>query len=91
MPALKMPYGEGVVDVSDDAAAAYLAQGWRTVAETVHPAEPKPVPPPQGGPGSGAKVWVKYKLDLGIAEPDDSTLTRDQLIAKIEAAGFPVE
>lgn len=91
MPALRMPYGQGVVDVSDDAAAAYLAQGWVKVGETANVPSAPLDPPAKAGPGSSLKAWLKYKLDLGIAEPDDSTLSRDELIDKIEAAGFPVE
>lgn len=87
---LGMRHFSAVIDVPDSAAAIYLQRGWVQVGSSDHP-EPAPlVPPPHAGRGSSRIAWGKYKQDLGIAEPDDPELTRDELIARIAAAGFEV-
>lgn len=87
---LKQPYGVGVVDVPDHASELYLDRGWVQVGSSDHPAPDPITPPPHAGAGSSRKAWAKYKQDLGIAEPDDPELTRDELIARIAAKGFEV-
>lgn len=87
---LRMPFGVAVVDVPDEASARYLESGWVQVGASEHP-EPSAIePPPQAGAGSSRKAWAAYKQALGIAEPDDPELTRDELIARIAAKGFEV-
>lgn len=93
MITIRSPYGGGPLEVADDAVEVFLSAGY--VREAVHapPVESKPTltPPPQGGPGSGAKVWQKYALDLGLAWAEDSEVTRDEFIERIAEAGFPVD
>lgn len=96
MPDLSYPGLTASITVPDDSAGVFVAAGWKILslpaAETPVIAAPvKKDPPPQSGPGSGAPAWRKYKSELGIATPEDAELGRDELIDKIEAAGFPVE
>jgi hypothetical protein len=48
-----------------------------------------PIPPPQGGPGSGKDAWAAYAANLDVQVPDDAG--RDDIIAAIRDAGHPVE
>lgn len=93
MITIRSPYGGSSLDVADDAVEVFLAAGYVRVTVTAPPvtSKPKPTPPPQGGPGSGAKVWQKYALDLGLAWAEDSEVTRDEFIERIAEAGFPVD
>jgi hypothetical protein len=92
MTTLRLPYGGGPVEVADADAEMFIGLGYVRVSN-----EPSRVtdstdlvPPPQGGPGSGVKAWQKYALDLGLAWAEDSEVTRDEFIERIEEAGFPV-
>lgn len=86
-PGLSVP-----ISVPEDSVEAFIQQGWKIASA---PADEPPVtpsvfsPPPISGPGSGAKAWQKYKTDLQIATAEDLELNRDELIASVEAAGFP--
>lgn len=44
--------------------------------------------PPQGGPGSGREAWSQYAAANGVSVPEDAT--RDEIIAAVDKAGFPV-
>ncbi|NCL75682.1 hypothetical protein [Rhodococcus sp. YH1] len=93
MITLRLPYGGGSITVADDVADRYLSQGWVQVgaAQPATVSRPLPDPPPRTGKGSGVKEWQKYALALGIASPEDAEATRDEIIARIEAAGFAVD
>lgn len=93
MITIRSPYGGGSLEVADDSVEVFLAAGYVVEKVAAPPVETKPelLPPPQGGPGSGVKVWQKYALDLGLAWAEDSEVTRDEFIERIAEAGFPVE
>jgi hypothetical protein len=46
-------------------------------------------PPPKAGRGSSEDKWRSYAADKGV-DVSDAT-SRDEVIAKLEAAGVPVE
>lgn len=88
-PGLSVP-----ISVPEDSVEAFIQQGWKVaLAPAVAPLVAPPVfnPPPTSGPGSGVKAWQKYKEELRIATAEDLELNRDELIASVVAAGFPVE
>lgn len=93
MITIRSPYGGGPLEVADDSVEVFLAAGYIREAVTAPPVQSKQAatPPPQGGPGSGAKMWQKYALELGLAWAEDSEITRDEFIERITEAGFPVE
>lgn len=45
--------------------------------------------PPMGGAGSGKDAWAEYATGLGVEVTDDDT--RDDIVARVKAAGHPVE
>lgn len=45
-------------------------------------------PPPQSGKGSGRDTWARYAFRIGVTVTEDDS--RDDIIEKIEAAGFNV-
>lgn len=45
-------------------------------------------PPPKGGPGSTLEAWQSYALRFEQVEIDDD-MTREQIIAALDAAGVP--
>ncbi|WP_432050305.1 hypothetical protein [Verrucosispora sp. NA02020] len=53
------------------------------------PGEGEPVPPPKGGPGSGAPAWRAYAAANDVdVEPDAS---REDVIAALDEAGVRTE
>jgi hypothetical protein len=54
------------------------------------PAPSGATPPPLSGAGSGAEAWAEYAAKLGVSLPDGST-KRDDIVAAVRAAGYPVE
>lgn len=48
-----------------------------------------PVPPPRHGEGSGRAAWAAYAAELDVAIDRDDK--RDDIIAKVAGAGYPVE
>lgn len=54
------------------------------------PAEPNPPSdiPPKGGPGSGVEAWAAYAAGK-VEVPEDAK--RDDIVAALDAAGFPTD
>lgn len=53
------------------------------------PAEPEdetPVRPPEAGAGSSKAAWIEYAAAVGVTH--DADVTRDVLVAALDAAGF---